>query len=362
MEGEGEAGIGARSPEERGHVPVRAEGAREGGAGEGEVRPGATYVALSGGVGGAKLSLGLSHLLGSRLTIIVNTGDDFEHLGLHVSPDVDTTLYTLAGLVNEETGWGRRDESWNFMRAIEALGGPTWFKLGDGDVAMHVERSRRLRAGETLAVTCAHLRACLGVKPNVLPMSDDPVRTFVETDAGTLAFQEYFVRERCCPRVRTIRFEGESEARAQPLALAALTAPTLAGVIICPSNPYLSVDPILSVPGIAEALRACQAPVIAVTPIIAGKAVKGPTAKIMEELGLSADVSTVAQHYSGLIGGFVLDEEDAQRASVVALPTLVTRTMMKTLDDKIALARACISFCEKLCAARGEKRAEAQDA
>jgi LPPG:FO 2-phospho-L-lactate transferase len=362
MEGEGQAGIGARSPEERGHVPMRAAAAREGGAGEGLARHGATYVALSGGVGGAKLSLGLSHLLGSRLTIIVNTGDDFEHLGLHVSPDIDTTFYTLSGLVNEETGWGRRDESWNFMRAIEALGGPTWFKLGDGDLAMHVDRSRRLLVGETLTQICADFRVCLGVEPKVLPMSDDMVRTLVDTDAGALAFQEYFVRQQCRPRVRGIRFACASAARAQPLALEALAAPTLAGVIICPSNPYLSVDPILSVPGIAEALRACQAPVIAVTPIIAGKAVKGPTAKIMEELGLSADVSTVAQHYSGLIGGFVLDEEDAQRASVLALPTLVTRTMMKTLDDKIALAGACISFCEKLRASRGEKRAEAQDA
>jgi LPPG:FO 2-phospho-L-lactate transferase len=264
--------------------------------------------------------------------------------------------------VNEETGWGRRDESWNFMRAIEALGGPTWFKLGDGDLAMHVDRSRRLLVGETLTQICADFRVCLGVEPKVLPMSDDRVRTLVDTDAGALAFQEYFVRQQCRPRVRGIRFACASTARAQPLALEALAAPTLAGVIICPSNPYLSVDPILSVPGIAEALRACQAPVIAVTPIIAGKAVKGPTAKIMEELGLSADMSTVAQHYSGLIGGFVLDEEDAQRASVLALPTLVTRTMMKTLDDKIALARACISFCEKLLAPRGEKRAEAQDA
>jgi LPPG:FO 2-phospho-L-lactate transferase len=341
---------------------VSAAAARGRDAGEGQERPGATYVALSGGVGGSKLCLGLSHVLGSRLTIIVNTGDDFDHLGLHVSPDLDTTLYTLAGLVNEETGWGRRDESWNFMRAIEALAGPSWFRLGDGDLAMHVDRSRRLLVGETLTEICAHFRACLGVKPHVLPMSDDLVRTLVETDTGTLNFQEYFVRQQCRPRVRAIRFAGASTARAQPLALEALAAPTLAGVIICPSNPYLSVDPILGLPGIAEALRKCAAPVIAVTPIIAGKAVKGPTAKIMEELGLSADAVTVARHYSGLINGFVLDEEDADHEAAFTLPMLVTKTMMKTLDDKIALARASISMCGKLRSAPVEERAKAQDA
>jgi LPPG:FO 2-phospho-L-lactate transferase len=312
-----------------------------------------TYVALSGGVGGAKLALGLAHLLRERLTIIVNTGDDFEHLGLHISPDIDTALYTLAGLVNLETGWGRRDETWSFMNAIAGLSGPVWFRLGDGDLAMHVERTRRLRAGETLTQVCAHVRACLGIAANVLPMSDDPVRTLVETDAGTLAFQEYFVREQCRPRVRAIRFAGASEARPQPRALAALAAESLAGVIICPSNPYLSVDPILAVPGLAAAIRECAAPVIAVTPIIGGKAVKGPTAKIMDELGLPADVSTIMRHYSGLIGGFVLDSEDARLEPAMAVPTLVTNTMMNTFDDKLALAGACIGLCDQL---RGPER------
>ena len=311
----------------------------------GGVEPPPTYVALSGGVGGAKLSLGLAHLLGERLTIIVNTGDDFEHLGLHVSPDVDTTLYTLTGLVNPETGWGRRDETWSFMSAVTGLGGPSWFRLGDGDLAMHVERTRRLRAGETLTDMCAHVRERLGLAAHVLPMSDDPVRTIVETDAGTLAFQEYFVREQCRPRVRTIRFEGASTARAQPRCIDALMAPALAGVVICPSNPYLSVDPILAVPGIAAAIRACRAPVIAVTPIIGGKAIKGPAAKIMGELGLSCDVATIARHYDGLIDGFVLDTQDAHHEEGMPLPALVTNTMMRTLDDKLALATECLAFC-----------------
>ncbi len=341
---------------------MSAAAAREGDGGRAQRGSAATYVALSGGVGGSKLALGLSHLLGSQLTIIVNTGDDFEHLGLHVSPDIDTTLYTLAGLVNEGTGWGRRDESWNFMRAIEALGGPGWFRLGDGDLAMHVDRSRRLLDGETLTQICAHFRACLGVKPQVLPMSDDRVRTLVDTDTGTLAFQEYFVRQQCRPRVHAIRFAGASMARAQPTALQALAAASLAGVIICPSNPYLSVDPILAVPGIPEALRKCAAPVIAVTPLIGGKAVKGPTAKIMEELGLAADVRTIARHYSGLIDGFILDNEDAHHEPALALPTLVTNTMMKTLEDKISLARAAIAMCARLRSKPVEVPAKAEDA
>jgi LPPG:FO 2-phospho-L-lactate transferase len=362
MEGKPQARFGARSPEKRGHVPVSAAGAKPDEAGAGRASSSSTYVALSGGVGGAKLSLGLAHLLGSRLTIIVNTGDDFEHLGLHVSPDVDTTLYTLAGLVNEETGWGRRNETWSFMRAIEGLAGPTWFRLGDGDLATHVERTRRLRAGETPAQVCEHLRASLGVTANVLPMSDDPVRTIVETEGGTLAFQEYFVREQCRPRVRAIRFEGAKEARAQGRALEALAAATLAGVIICPSNPYLSIDPILAVPGIADALRRCAAPVIAVTPIIGGKAVKGPTAKIMDELGLSTDVSTIARHYSGLIDGFVLDRVDARLEPAMPVPALVTNTMMTRLDDKRALAAACIGMCDKLRARGVDERMGARHA
>ncbi|SDR59771.1 LPPG:FO 2-phospho-L-lactate transferase [Rhizobiales bacterium GAS191] len=304
-----------------------------------------TYVALSGGVGGAKLSLGLAHLLGERLTIIVNTGDDFEHLGLHVSPDVDTALYTLAGLVNPEAGWGRRDETWSFMSAVAGLGGPGWFRLGDGDLAMHVERTRRLRAGDTLTDICAHVRERLDVAAHVLPMSDDPVRTIVDTDAGTLAFQEYFVREQCGPSVRSIRFEGAGAARAQPRCIDALAAANLAGVIICPSNPYLSVDPILAVPGMAAAIRACRAPVIAVTPIIGGRAIKGPAAKIMKELGLACDVATITRHYDGLIDGFVLDTQDAGREADLPVPALVTNTMMRTLDDKIALAAECLAFC-----------------
>jgi LPPG:FO 2-phospho-L-lactate transferase len=307
-----------------------------------------TFVALSGGVGGAKLSLGLAHLLGDRLSVIANTGDDFEHVGLHVSPDVDTALYTLADIVNPETGWGRRGETWTFMEALAKLDGPTWFRLGDGDLAMHVDRTRRLRAGETLTAFCARAAARLGISARILPMTDDPMRTIVETDAGTLAFQEYFVREQCRPVVRAIRFEGAADARTTQQVLATLSAPTLAGIIVCPSNPWLSVDPILAVPGLRAALKASGAPIIAVSPIIAGKALKGPAAKIMGELGLAVNSASVARHYSGLIDGFVVDTADAAFVPDLGVPALVTNTVMQTVDDKVALARDCLDFCARL--------------
>lgn len=308
----------------------------------------ATFVALSGGVGGAKLSLGLAEVLGARLSVIVNTGDDFEHLGLAISPDVDTALYTLAGIVNPETGWGRRDETWTFMRALEGLGGPAWFRLGDGDLATHVDRTARLRAGETPTAVCAHLAGRLAIAARILPMADTPVRTVLETDAGTLAFQEYFVREQCRPAVRSIRFEGADAARPTPQVEQALAAPTLRGIVICPSNPWLSVDPILAVPGLRAALRASGAPVIAVSPIVAGKALKGPAAKIMGELGLQADAPAIARHYGDLLDGFVLDAADAGLAPEIDLPVLVTNTIMGTRDDKVALARECLAFCGRL--------------
>jgi len=308
----------------------------------------ARYVALSGGVGGAKLSLGLAHLLGERLTVIVNTGDDFEHLGLHISPDVDTAIYTLAGVVNPETGWGRRDETWTFMQALQRLGGPGWFRLGDADLATHVERTRRLRAGETLTGTTAHLARSLGVRSRILPMCDGPLRTVVDTDQGTLAFQEYFVREQCRPVIRSIRFEGAHAAKPSPEVLAAFADTALAGIIVCPSNPWLSVDPIFAVPGLREAMRASGRPVVAVSPIIAGRAVKGPTAKIMQELGLQAGAVDIARHYAGLVDGFVIDSEDRALADKLAIPTRATRTLMTTLDDKIALARDCLDFCAEL--------------
>jgi LPPG:FO 2-phospho-L-lactate transferase len=318
-----------------------------------------SVVALSGGVGGAKLALGLSRVLPpEELIVVCNTGDDFEHLGLCISPDIDTVMYTLAGLANQELGWGRGDETWSFMETLGALGGETWFRLGDRDLAVHVERTRRLRAGKMLTAITADLCVRLGVAPRVLPMSDDPVRTRVRTDEGWIDFQDYFVRRRCEPVVHELAFHGATEARAQPDFLAALAAPALKAVVICPSNPFISIDPILALPALRQALAACAAPVVAVSPIIAGRAVKGPTAKMMTELGLRVDPLTVAAHYGGLIDGYVMDEADSQMAAMLDLPVETTRTLMQSLDDRAALARAVLALADRIAAPAGNARGD----
>ncbi|HEV2100577.1 MAG TPA: 2-phospho-L-lactate transferase, partial [Stellaceae bacterium] len=261
-----------------------------------------SVLALSGGIGGAKLALGLYRILPPRaLTVVANTGDDFEHLGLTVSPDLDTLLYTLAGLDNPAMGWGRRDETWTFMAALERLGGETWFKLGDGDLATHVERTRRLAGGESLSHITDDFRRRLGISARLIPMTDDRVRTRLLTDEGWLDFQDYFVHRQCAPSVREIAFAGAPAARPLPEFMAALAAPNLRQVVICPSNPFISIDPILSLPGVRDALSSCHAPVVAVSPIIDGKAVKGPTAKMMAELGLPVTATAVARHYGDLL-------------------------------------------------------------
>jgi LPPG:FO 2-phospho-L-lactate transferase len=301
------------------------------------------FVALSGGVGGAKLALGLSRIMpADDLLVVVNTGDDFEHLGLAISPDIDTVAYTLAGLANRELGWGRHDETWSFMQTIETLGGETWFRLGDRDLALHVERTRRLRAGESLSAVTAELCRRMGVAQRVLPMSDDPVRTRLLTQDGWIDFQEYFVHRRCEPVVRELQFHGAATARPHPAFIAALADPALQAVVICPSNPFISVEPILAIPGVRAALAGCRAPVIAVSPIIAGRAVKGPTAKMMAELGLDPTAGTVAQRYADLLDGYVIDHADM--AEVVSIDARVTlaQTLMTTLEDREALARTVL--------------------
>jgi LPPG:FO 2-phospho-L-lactate transferase len=308
-----------------------------------------SILALSGGIGGAKLALGLQSVLEpGQLTVAVNTGDDFEHLGLAICPDLDTTLYTLAGLANPELGWGRAEESWNFMGELARLGGEVWFRLGDKDLALHIERTRRLAAGEPLESVIAALASRLGIATHLVPMSGDCVRTVVETDEGTLGFQHYFVRRRCVPAIRAIRYEGAERARAAAAAVGALEGSRFAAVVICPSNPYLSIDPILAIPGWRSALAARKVPVIAVSPLIAGEAVKGPTAKIMRELGLEVSPLTIAKHYAPLIDGFVLDEADADLAARFDLPVEVAPTLMRSLADKEGLARAVLAFAGSL--------------
>jgi LPPG:FO 2-phospho-L-lactate transferase len=301
-------------------------------------------LALSGGIGGAKLALGLYRILPpGALTVVANTGDDFEHLGLAVSPDLDTLLYTLAGIDNPDTGWGRCHETWTFMAALERLGGETWFNLGDGDLATHVERTRRLAAGESLSQITDDFRRRLGIATQLLPMSDDRVRTRLSTAEGWLDFQDYFVRRQCAPIVREIAFAGAAAACPQPDFLAALADPALRMVVVCPSNPFISIDPILSLPGVREALGSCPAPVVAVSPIIGGKAVKGPTAKMMAELGLEVGAAAVARHYGDLLDHYVIDEADADAVRGLDLPLTATRTLMETIPDREALARVVLA-------------------
>ena len=269
-------------------------------------------VVLTGGVGGAKLVLGLAHILpAEKITAIVNTGDDFQHFGLHISPDIDTLLYTLSGRANIAQGWGREGESWSFMSALRSLAAEDWFQLGDGDLALHVLRSHALAQGHALSHITAGFAAAWNLQTHILPMSDQPVSTILSTNEGELGFQDYFVRLRCAPTVDAIRFHGAGSAKPAPGVLDAITDARTAAILIAPSNPFLSIDPILAVPGIAAALSAANAPVIAVSPIIGGQAVKGPTAKLMRERGLAVTPASIATHYAGVIDGLLIDERDA---------------------------------------------------
>lgn len=305
-------------------------------------------LAFSGGVGGAKLALGLSRILPpERLTIVANTGDDFEHLGLHIAPDLDTVMYTLAGLNNTELGWGLAGESWEFLTALQKLGGDGWFKLGDRDLATHVMRTRGLARGLSLATVTGSLCRSLGVRPRLLPMSDDPVRTMVMTGQGELLFQHYFVREQCRPAVSGFRFAGIEEARPQSDMLELLQNQELAAIVLCPSNPFVSIDPIMALPGLREAISRSGAPVIAVSPIVSGLAIKGPAAKMMAELEMPVTAVAVAQHYRGLVNCFVLDEADATLAAEIedlGMRVEVTPTIMKTLEDREALAEHVLAL------------------
>jgi LPPG:FO 2-phospho-L-lactate transferase len=310
---------------------------------------GARVLALCGGIGGAKLALGLYRVLDAdQLTVVVNTGDDFAHLGLNISPDLDTVLYTLGGVADPERGWGRAQETWQFMESLRRMGGETWFQLGDRDLAMHVLRTQWLKTGKSLSAFAAYLARQFAISARILPMSDAPVSTIVETAEGDLPFQHYFVKRRCEPVVRAIRFAGAKVAAPAAGVLDAITDPALRAIVICPSNPYLSVDPILAVPGIAPALSTGTAPVIAVSPIIGGQAVKGPTAKIMAELDIAVSTEAIVAHYRGLIDGLVIDEADAADRDSVDLPVVVTRTLMRDIADREQLARDVVAFADSL--------------
>jgi len=300
-------------------------------------------VALAGGVGGAKLAHGLANILQpDELTIIVNTGDDFEHLGLYICPDLDTVCYTLAGLANPETGWGRADEAWNTMDNIEKLGGPAWFRLGDKDLATHIERTRRLKSGESLSQITKDSCNAWGIKHTILPMSDSPVRTMVNTDEGELPFQEYFVHRRCKPRVKGFRFDGVAEA--EPTVGAREAIESADAIIICPSNPWVSIDPILRLISLEQSKNKS---VVAVSPIIGGKTVKGPAAKMYRELGIEPSALAVAKHYRNILTGFVLDTTDAgmeKDVKKITMETLTTDTLMNNLTDRVRLGTDVLNF------------------
>lgn len=302
-------------------------------------------VVLTGGVGGAKLVLGLLQVVDpATVTVIVNTGDDFRHLGLHISPDIDTLLYTLSGKANTAQGWGREDESWAFLSALRELGGEDWFLLGDRDMALHVLRTAALARGDTLSTVTAAFARRWGVEAKILPMTDDPVATMLDSELGELEFQRYFVELRCAPAVHAVRFAGAEQALPAPAVVdAIMTADT---ILIAPSNPFLSVDPLLAVPAIRTALAETLAPIIAVSPLVGGQAVKGPTAKLMGELGLPVDNDSIARHYAGLIDGLLIDSGDECIAPEIAIAH--TPTLMTTLDDKARVARAALAFAARI--------------
>jgi LPPG:FO 2-phospho-L-lactate transferase len=305
-------------------------------------------VALAGGVGGAKLIDGLaSYLSPSDLSIIVNTGDDFNLLGLRICPDLDTICYTLAGMENSVTGWGRSNESWNALTNLTILGGPDWFKLGDKDLGTHLERSQRLQNGQSLSQITHDFCKAWGVNYSILPMSDQVVSTIITTqEFGDLSFQDYFVKKHCEPTICKIHFSGIDSAFPAPGILDALELSDV--IIVCPSNPWVSINPILSVSGIYEILR--QKPVVAVSPIIAGQALKGPAAKMYSDLGIQPSALSVAFHYKGFINSLVIDNSDSELSeniSALGVTPFITNTIMQSAADRDRLARDVLNYIER---------------
>jgi LPPG:FO 2-phospho-L-lactate transferase len=303
-----------------------------------------SIVAFAGGVGGAKLADGLTRCLPpENLTIIVNTGDDFEHWGLKICPDLDTVCYTLAGLANPETGWGRINETFNALENITRVGGQAWFRIGDRDLATHVERTRRLREGMPLSAITQDFCRAWGIRHTVLPVTNDAVPTMVDTvEQGELAFQEYFVHQHCEPQVKGFRFDGAEAAQPAPGVLDAIRKAD--AIVFCPSNPWVSIDPILAVLG-PTALQEKQ--VIAVSPIIGGQAIKGPAAKMFAELGVEPSALAVAKHYGSLLSGFVIDTVDAALTDEIqqmGIRPLVVNTIMKTGEERQQLAQDVLNF------------------
>lgn len=307
-------------------------------------------VALAGGVGGAKLSDGLTMARAGRpLSVIVNTADDFSLYGLHISPDLDTVMYTLAGIANPETGWGIQGDTFATLEMIARYGPDPWFRLGDKDFATHILRTEGLRQERTLTEVTAELARGLGVEAAILPMCDQPVATMVETASGTLEFQDYFVRRHQSDEVLGVRFRGIEEARLPEPVVQAVDGAAV--VVLCPSNPIVSIGPILAVPGLREHLDRAKTPVVAVSPIVAGQALKGPADRMLTSLGHESSAAGVAAYYRGLIDGIVIDEQDAGLASrieALGIAVEVAQTVMRTPEDRRALAERVLAFGERL--------------
>jgi LPPG:FO 2-phospho-L-lactate transferase len=302
-------------------------------------------VALSGGVGGAKMAHGLAQcLLPSELTVIVNVGDDFDHFGLRICPDLDTVCYTLAGLANETTGWGRRDETWTTLQEIDILGGPDWFRMGDRDLGTHLERTRRLALGNTLSEITRQFCQHWGIEVSILPVSDDRIGTIVETEElGKIPFQEYFVKNQCRPTIKGFHFEGAATALPGDGVLSSIEAADF--VVFTPSNPWVSIDPILAVKGVIPALK--RKKIVAISPIIAGKAIKGPLVKMYREMNIEPGVFAIANHYHGLISALFIDTQDAHEALRIAtldISPQITDILIPTLESRKRLAGEIIAF------------------
>ena len=308
-------------------------------------------IAISGGIGGAKLCYGLDQILQpEQLRVIANTGDDFLYLGFYISPDIDTLIYTLAEVNNKETGWGREDETWKTHNVLGELGADNWFKLGDKDLALHLHRSKALRNGETLTSITQDIAERFKLKTIILPMSDHMIQTVVDTDKGSMPFQEYFVKESTNPKVREVSFESKHPETTKEV-LEAINDPEVTGFLVAPSNPYLSIDPILSIDKIKQTIMQSNKPRVAVSPIIGGDSVKGPTAKIMEEMGLEVNVITIANHYQDLIDGLIIDNTDVEYVQAIessGIKVKVSNILMNNNDDKTRLAEEAIEFFNEL--------------
>lgn len=310
-------------------------------------------IALAGGVGGAKLARGLASVEARNLTVVVNVGDDFEHLGLNVCPDIDSILYGMSGRDDLARGWGRRDETWNCLASLHEIEpAATWFKLGDRDLAVHIARTRRLREGERLSDITEHFARAFGIEARVVPVTDDPLKTVVLSEDREIPFQQYFVAEQCAPRVRGFRFDGAHRARLTT-ALVRAFEQNVDAIVLCPSNPFVSVDPILSVPDLRRLLKQSGAPIVAVSPIVGGVALKGPAANMLQEMGMDCSAYGVAKYYRGLIDAIVIDRRDEKLEKPIrelGIDVAIEATVMKNDDDKALLARKTLAFAQRISA------------